>query len=198
MATPGPRSARLLQNISEDLANDLASIPYASASVVVTAYRRDQIAHPLNGFGFVVPFVEKRKILASSFASVKFSGRAPDDCVLLRTFVGGACQPEFAELPDEELVALVRNELGEIIGASGSPMLTRIARWRGAMPQYHVGHLELVRRISDQANRLPNFELAGNAYDGVGIPFCVRSGEQAAERLLGISSEDDRDNVNRS
>ena len=145
-----------------------------------------------------MPFVEKRKILASSFASVKFSGRAPDDCVLLRTFVGGACQPELAELPDEELVALVRNELGEILGASGSPVLTRIARWRGAMPQYHVGHLELVRRISDQASGLPNFELAGNAYGGVGIPFCVRSGEQAAERLLGISSEDDRDNVNRS
>jgi len=149
----------------------------------VAAYRKDQFKHPLNGFGFVVPMVEKRRILAGSFASVKFSGRAPDDCILTRTFVGGACQPELVDLPDEEIETLVSEELNELLGLAGQPIFREIIRWRGAMPQYHVGHLDLVEKIESQTAELDNLELAGNAYRGVGIPFCVHSAEQAVDRL---------------
>ncbi len=184
VALPAARAAALLGEVDHELAGDLARIPYAGASVVVSAYRRDQIEHPLDGFGFVVPLVEQRRILACSFASVKFSGRAPDDCVLLRTFVGGACQPELAELPDDALRTLVSEELAELIGVRGEPLFCEVARWPGAMPQYHVGHLQLVERIEQRASSLGGLELAGNAYRGVGIPQCIHSGQQAAERLL--------------
>ena len=184
VATNAPHAARLL-GANQDLAQDLGNIQYAGAAVVVAAYRRVQLSHAMDGFGFVAPLVEDRRILACSFASVKFAGRAPDDCVLLRTFVGGACQPELAELDDTALVHLVQEELSELIGARDDPLLCEVNRWRGAMPQYHVGHLDLVGRIDEKVADLPNVELAGNAYRGVGIPFCVHSGEQAAERAMG-------------
>ena len=123
-------------------------------------------------------------IIAGSMASVKFPGRAPEDKVLLRVFVGGALQPELNNLGDEELRRIVIQELAELIGLSGEPEFCDIARWLAMMPQYHVGHLELVNQIEARAARLPHFALAGNAYRGVGIPFCVRSGERAAERVL--------------
>jgi oxygen-dependent protoporphyrinogen oxidase len=116
-------------------------------------------------------------------ASVKFPGRAPEGKVLLRVFVGGALQPELAELPDADLRRIVLRELRELIELSGEPEFFEVARWQGRMPQYHVGHLDLVRRIEERAATLPHFALAGNAYRGVGIPFCVRSGEQAAEHI---------------
>jgi oxygen-dependent protoporphyrinogen oxidase len=186
-ATPAHRTASMLSQVDAELAAYLQKIPHAGAAIVVVAFRRDQIEHPLNGTGFVVPLVERRRILACSFSSVKFAGRAPDDSVLLRVFVGGACQPELVDLSDDELRQLVREELAELIGLRGEPLLCDITRWRKTMPQYHVGHLELVERIEQRAAALPNFQLAGNAYRGVGIPFCIHSGEQAAERLLGHS-----------
>lgn len=184
VATHAPHAAELLSHVDATLADDLKSIEYAGAAVVVLAYRREQLSHAIDGFGFVAPLIENRKILACSFASVKFAGRAPDDCVLLRVFAGGACQPELVELRDSDLLQLVREELSGLIGASGDPILTEINRWHGAMPQYHVGHLDLVDRIEQTADEIPNLELAGNAYRGVGIPFCVHSGEQAAQRVM--------------
>jgi len=183
IAIGAPKAAKLLASVNQALSNDLAAIPHAGAAIVVAAYRKDQFKHPLNGFGFVVPMVEKRRILAGSFASVKFSGRAPDDCILTRTFVGGACQPELVDLPDEEIETLVSEELNELLGLAGQPIFREIIRWRGAMPQYHVGHLDLVEKIESQTAELDNLELAGNAYRGVGIPFCVHSAEQAVDRL---------------
>ncbi len=184
VALPAPRAADLIKGLDKQLADDLAGIPYTGTSVVISAYRRNQIKHPLDGFGLVAPQIEQRQIIACSFASVKFAGRAPDDSVLLRTFVGGACQPEMMQLDDKEIEALVGRELRELIGATGEPLFCEVARWGGAMPQYHVGHLDLVERMEQRAESLPHFALAGNAYRGVGIPFCVRSGEAAAERIL--------------
>jgi oxygen-dependent protoporphyrinogen oxidase len=184
LATPAHQAARLLQTVDEPLADELRHIPYASASVVVCGYRRDQLKHPLDGFGLVVPILENRRILAASFASVKFDGRAPDDRVLIRVFVGGALQPELAELPDAELQELAIRELSELLGANGLPELCRVVRWQRAMPQYHVGHLQRVARIEERQTAFPTLALAGNAYRGVGIPYCIRSGEQAAERIL--------------
>jgi oxygen-dependent protoporphyrinogen oxidase len=187
-AVPGTKS-NLLTSVSRDLAAAIAKIPHAGASVVILGVRRDQIQHPLDAFGVVVPAVEKRGVIAISFASVKFPGRAPDDSVLLRVFVGGALQPELARLSDADLRKLVLEELGSLIGFSGEPQLFQIARWLETMPQYHVGHLDVVREIKRLAEVIPHFALAGNAYDGVGIPFCIHSGELAAERILGMTSQ---------
>jgi oxygen-dependent protoporphyrinogen oxidase len=182
-ALPAAKHA-LLTAVDPAPATLLAQIEHASCSVVVLGYRRSQIKHPLNAFGFVVPAIEKRKVIASSFASVKFPGRAPDDRVLIRVFVGGALQPELARLPQDELIELARGELAALIGAGGEPEIAEVVRWLEAMPQYHVGHLDLVAQIESRAAEIPRFALAGNAYRGVGIPFCIRSGEQAAERVV--------------
>jgi oxygen-dependent protoporphyrinogen oxidase len=185
LAAPAPQCTRLLAFVNHELAALVGQIPYAGCSVAVLGVRRDQIAHPLDGFGFVVPAIEKRRILAGSMASVKFPGRAPEGHVLLRVFVGGALQPALAELPDDETRSLVLAELGDLMGLSGQPEFCEIARWLGAMPQYHIGHLSLVEAIEQRTAAIPGLALAGNAYRGVGIPQCIKSGEAAAERILG-------------
>lgn len=184
VATRASHAARLLGGVEAPLAADLGSIEYAGSSVVVVGYRREQVRHPLDGFGFVVPAIENRRILAASFTSIKFPGRAPPGHVLLRVFVGGALQPALAELDDGELSAIVGQELGELIGVEGPPVLCEVHRWRAAMPQYHVGHVDLIRRIEDRVRAIAGLALAGGAYHGVGVPQCIRSGELAAERLL--------------
>jgi oxygen-dependent protoporphyrinogen oxidase len=175
----------MLHGVDAGLAEDLASIETASSAVISLAYRREQIGHPLDGFGFVVPIIENRQTLAGSFSSVKYAGRAPDGYELIRIFVGGACQGDVAELADEPLKELAHRELVELLGVTGDPHLAQITRWKDAMPQYHVGHADLVSRIEARADALGNFALAGNAYRGIGVPQCIRSGEQAAERVLG-------------
>jgi protoporphyrinogen/coproporphyrinogen III oxidase len=184
LAAPGTVSSRLLKNVDGELASLIDRIPHAGCSIVVLGLRRDQIQHALDGFGFVVPAIEKRRIIAGSMASVKFPGRAPDGKVLLRIFVGGALQPELGQLPDDDIKQLVRQELADLIGMTGEPEFCDVVRWQGMMPQYHVDHLDLVAKIEQRATAIANFALAGNAYRGVGIPFCIHSGEQAAERLL--------------
>ena len=118
-----------------------------------------------------------------SFSSRKFPGRAPADAVLLRSFVGGALDPEAMDLADDALVALVRRELADVIGAAGTPLLVQVDRWRGAMPQYTVGHLARVARIAALVGRHTGLALAGAAYEGVGIPQVIASGQAAAARI---------------
>jgi oxygen-dependent protoporphyrinogen oxidase len=179
----------LLSQADETLGKLVSRIEHAGCSVVMLGYRKSQVKHPLTAFGFVVPAVERRRVIAGSLASVKFAGRAPDDRVLMRLFIGGALQPELARLPDDELLALARRELADLLGVSGEPDFGEVVRWLGVMPQYHVGHLDHVAQIESRAAELPRFGLAGNAYRGVGIPFCIRSGEQAAQHVaaqLGV------------
>jgi oxygen-dependent protoporphyrinogen oxidase len=183
IAAPGAVSSRLLKQVDSTLAELIGRIPYAGCAVAILGVRREQLAWQPTGFGFVVPAIENRKIIAGSVASLKFPGRAPAGKLLLRVFVGGALQPELARLPDDEIRRIVLNELRELVGLTGEPEFFDVARWLGMMPQYHVGHLNLVRQIEERAAAIPNFALAGNAYRGVGVPFCVRSGEQAAERI---------------
>ena len=185
LATPAPECGRLLAAVDPALAELLAGIEQASSAVVALGYRREQIAGPLKGFGFVVPAAERRRILAGSFASLKFPGRAPDGSVLVRVFLGGALQPRLAEAPEEELIAIAREELSQLIGARGEPQLALTTRWPATMPQYHVGHLDRLSQIDARLQTLPGLALAGNAYRGVGIPQCIQSGERAAEQLLG-------------
>jgi len=184
MALSAARSSQLLAGLDGELAADLARIPSAGTTIISAAYRRSQIGHAMDGFGFVVPAVENRRILAGSFSSVKFPGRAPADGALVRVFVGGACQAEIAELPDDSLSTLVRDELRQLLDIAGEPLFLDIARWPSSMPQYHLGHGELVDRIEQRAAAIDGFALCGNAFRGVGIPNCIHSGELAAERIL--------------
>jgi oxygen-dependent protoporphyrinogen oxidase len=183
VCVPAEPAARLLANVDPVLSQLLGDIPYASSAIVSLAYRRDQVKSPLDSFGFVVPAIERRRILAASFSSVKYLGRAPDDMLLARVFVGGALQGEFVEFDDDALERLAHEELAALLKISGSPRLCDVRRWKQAMPQYHVGHLDLVARIEAQAAKLPGLALAGAAYRGVGIPHCVRSGESAADAI---------------
>lgn len=184
VATPAHVAARQVAPALKELSGLLNQILYAGAAVIALGFRRDQISHPLNGFGFVVPLVERRKILSASFSSIKYDGRAPEDHVLVRVFIGGACQGEYLELEDDALIDIATAELSELIGLQGEPVISRVCRYHRAMPQYHLGHLQLVDTIDAQVAKHPGLALAGNAYRGVGIPHCVHSGELAAERVL--------------
>ncbi|HEV2885058.1 MAG TPA: protoporphyrinogen oxidase [Pyrinomonadaceae bacterium] len=184
LALPSFISAQLLQDVDKSLADQLREIPYTSSAVVNLAYRSEHIPHALAGFGFVVPFVEKRSLIACTFSSVKFSGRAPDGCVLLRAFLGGALQPELATFEDSRLLSFVRTDLRDLLGIEREPLFADVMRWPNSMPQYHVGHLDRVERIEECVGSLPALALAGNAYRGVGIPDCIGSGETAADQLL--------------
>ncbi len=183
LALPACHAGPALLSANRELAQLLSEIPYAGCVVVNLAYERSAVRHPLDGFGFVAPHVEGRSILACTFSNLKYPGRAPDGKILIRAFLGGACFPEVLEWSDERVVQSVEQELRDLLGVGGPPMLSRIKRWHRAMPQYHVGHLERVHRIEQLANTLPGLELAGNYCRGVGIPHCIRTGEQASERL---------------
>jgi len=185
LATESYQAARLLRHADPGLGHLLEDIPYASSATVTLAYRRGAIRHALDGFGFVVPQVERRPVIAGTFSSVKYPGRAPEGHVLLRVFVGGALNESAVAADDAALVAAARGELAALLGAEGAPVFTRVNRYVKAMPQYQVGHLTRVDAIESAARRLPGLALAGAAYRGVGIADCIHSGEEAAERLLG-------------
>jgi len=187
LALPAYRSADLLAGTDAQLADNLRGIEYASSAIVVTGHKLADVAHQLDAFGLVIPAIEQRKILAVSFASRKFPGRAPEGRVELRTFVGGALQPELLECSDDEMVSLVRSELQAILGVSGEADFAAVNRYVRAMPQYHVGHVALVEQIEKRTADHHGLELAGNAYHGVGVPDCIHSGETAAERLFAES-----------
>lgn len=184
LALPAYAAAKLLRDTDETLAANLDAIPYASTATINLAYRRADIPHQLDGFGFVVPFIEKRTILACTFCSVKFRDRAPEGHVLLRAFVGGALQPEMFALDDTELVRRVKVDLEELLGIKVAPGFADVAKWERSMPQYHVRHLELVENISGRVRQIPGIRMAGNSFKGAGISDCIRTGETAAEELL--------------
>jgi oxygen-dependent protoporphyrinogen oxidase len=190
LAVPAYAAASLLVETDVLLAAGLKQIPYESTATVNLAYRRADIAHPLDGFGFVVPFIEKRSLMACTFSSVKFAGRAPQDLVLLRAFVGGALQAELVELDEAEILARVRGDFQDLLGIVNAPLFSTICRWPQSMPQYEIGHVARVNKIAERVAKLPGLALAGNAYSGVGIPDCIRSGETAADSLFAALHKD--------
>jgi oxygen-dependent protoporphyrinogen oxidase len=190
LALPAYAAARLLGGVDAELAAELAAIPYASTATVNLAFRRRDIPHPLDGFGFVVPFVERRSTLACTFSSVKFAGRAPEGHALLRAFVGGALQPEMYALDEEHIVAAVLGDLRALLGVERAPLFAHVERWPRSMAQYHLGHLARVARIHRRLRQFPTLRLAGNAYGGAGIPDCIRGGRTAASELSKQLSPD--------
>ena len=181
-------TSRLLRYVDPALATLLGEIPYASSATVTLGYRRGDVPNPLDGFGFVVPRTERRAVLACTFSSVKYPGRAPEGHALLRCFVGGALNEGILQSDDGAMVAGTRDELRQALGVTAEPVLTRVSRWPKAMPQYHVGHGGRVETIERCAAAIPGLHLAGGAFRGVGIADCVRSGEAAAEQALGSES----------
>ena len=177
-------AARMLRYVDPQLTELLGGIRYASAATVSLGYRRADVPHPLDGFGFVVPRGQGLSALACTFSSVKYPGRAPDDAVLLRCFFGGALDERVLGDDDTTLATRARDELRTTLGIDAAPLLTRVWRHPASMPQYLVGHLARVETIEHRVSTLPGFALAGAAYRGVGIADCVHSGEIGAERLL--------------
>lgn len=184
LATPAHVSADLVTGFNPELAAGLRQIRYVSTATVSLGYRRDQIDHPLDGFGFLVPATEHRRISACTWVSTKFDHRAPGDHVLLRVFGGGTGQEHFVDLNDAAMLRIVREELQDIMGITAEPVLTQIYRWPAGRPQYDVGHLERVEALEAQTNT--GLFLAGSAYRGAGLPDCIRSGRDAAKQAQAL------------
>jgi protoporphyrinogen/coproporphyrinogen III oxidase len=183
LAIPAYRAAELLKEESPELAQLLGSIPYASSAIAVLGIQKKEIWPHAFCFGSIAPSIEKRNCLAVSLSSEKYAGRCPEDTVLARVFMGGAVRPELVEQSDERLLEMAKREVEQLFGATSPPSFEKLVRWPQAMPQYLVGHHQKVERIRSFASHLPGLELVGNAYDGVGIPQCVRGAKAAAARI---------------
>jgi oxygen-dependent protoporphyrinogen oxidase len=185
LTTPAYAAADLLKTVSPDAAELLDTIPYASTAVVTLAYRREQVRNPLEGTGFLVPRDQGRAITGCTWSSNKWEGRSPDDLALMRVFMGHAGR-DTGIVPgnEERLARTAHEELAAILGIENEPVFHRTDLWRNSMPQYRVGHLDLVDRIARNLDPFPGLILAGSAYRGVGIPDCVRQGREAAEQAL--------------
>jgi oxygen-dependent protoporphyrinogen oxidase len=182
LATPAFISGKLLASLDPSLASDLDSIPYASTATVSLAYRESDIPRDLDGYGYVIPRREGRRALACTWTSTKFPHRAPHGYALFRVFVGRAGQ----DIPwdEPELLALAQEELKLTLEVTAVPLLSRVFLWDKAMPQYNLGHPELLQRIDGALEKHPGLALAGNGYRGIGIPDCIHSGELAVEKIL--------------
>ncbi|HEX9780498.1 MAG TPA: protoporphyrinogen oxidase [bacterium] len=183
VALPAPQAAAVLAEALPEAAALIGGIRYESVATVNVAFRRTDVLHALDGFGFVVPAVEGRPLIGCTFASTKFPHRAPAGSVLVRAFVGGAMHRPVASLGEEALGAMVVKELAELIGSRSAPLWISVHRYPEAMPQYAVGHPSRMADLDRRLAGVPGLALAGNGYRGIGVPDCVRQGEQAAERL---------------
>lgn len=184
VALPAPRAATLLQSSQPAIAEPLSTIEYASSAVVVLAVDRADVHRRVDGFGLIVPSKEGRPLLAISYASNKYAGRAPSDQLLLRVFLGGASRPDVLQLSDGQLITTAQEQLREILDWRGSRCRWQgVMRWPHAMPQYHVGHTVRIADLYARVQAAGNLRICGAAYAGVGIPQTVRSGRRAAQEL---------------
>lgn len=183
LSTPAHISSLLLGKTDNPLSEKLRTIPYVSTATVTLAFKAAEVKLP-KSFGFVIPRVEERKIMAATFTSMKFAGRCSDEYVMIRCFVGGSKNENLVDLDDKKMVEMVRGELKDIIGVSAEPVLSRVYRWRKSMPQYTIGHLERVRWIFERLHKHPGLYLTGSAYNGIGISDSIREGEITAKKAL--------------
>jgi oxygen-dependent protoporphyrinogen oxidase len=186
LAVPTHAAAQLLATSSPDLSAELAAIAYSSSITVGLGYDRGVRESLPPGFGFLVPRSEGKRLLAATFVHNKFPHRAPDDRALLRCFFAGSNAESIWPLSDDAIVTVVRDELEQILGLRAAPLFARIYKWKSAMAQYGVGHLERLDRIERLRQQLPGLALAGNGYRGIGVPDCIRSGQDAARQVLNL------------
>lgn len=187
LATPAFVSGTLLASIDPSLASDLQSIPYASTATVSLAYPQSDLPRDLDGYGYVIPRREGRGALACTWTSTKFPHRAPEGYTLLRVFVGRAGQ----DIPwnQNDLLALAKEELNLTLGINAEPLLYRVFMWDKAMPQYNLGHSEILKQIDVALENYPGLALAGNGYRGIGIPDCIHSGQLAVDKILATEMQ---------
>lgn len=184
LALPAWAAADLLRRVDRLLGELLGDIPYSSSITLTLGYDLPQLSHLPSGFGYLVPATEGRRMLACTFVHAKFAGRLPAGKGMLRCFLGGAGNDRLLDETDARLTEIARSELAEVLGLKAEPKFVRIHRWRRAMAQYSVGHLGRMQAVRDSIAALPNLALAGNAYEGIGVPDCIRTGQQAAEAVL--------------
>ena len=185
LAAPAYASGSLVASFDAGLSSVLQSIPYVSTATVSLAYRLRDIPRGLDGYGYVIPRREGRRALACTWTSTKFSHRAPEGYALLRVFLGRAGQ----DVPwdEDELLKLAMEELNQTLHVTAEPIISRLFLWDKAMPQYNLGHEDKLKQIDIALEKYPGLTLAGNGYRGIGIPDCIRSGEEAAERALAFT-----------
>ena len=184
LALPAKAAANLLQHCGPQLASELSAIEYSSSVTVALGYDKQVRDGLPPGFGFLVPRSEGKRMLAATFVHNKFPHRAPEDRAILRCFLGGARGEQILALSEEEILSIVREELDQILQLRAEPLFARVFKWKGAMAQYGVGHLERLERIEALRQKLPGLALAGNGYSGIGVPDCVRSGTAAVDTTL--------------
>lgn len=184
LATPAYRAGEILRKASDEASRELGQLSYASTAIVSLAYRCADFPEVPKSFGFVVPVAEKRKIMACTFSSLKYPGRAPADHILLRAFVGGSLQAELYRQNDNAVEMDVRDEIASLLRVTAVPVLSRVWRHPNSMPQYHVGHGARIKKIETALAGYPTLALAGSSYHGVGISDCVRTGEEAAQKVV--------------
>ena len=189
LATPAYVTHDVLGPMAPALADRLSPIAWSSTATISLAFAGHGVPSRLPGFGFIVPRVEQRRINAATWSSIKWSFRAPPHCQLIRVFVGGGQHEELVSCEDKDLVAIVREELGEIAGITGEPLFSKVYRWARSMPRYTVGHLDRVDAIDDARKPYPGLYLTGCSYRGIGIGDCVRSGFEAAQKIAAASRD---------
>jgi oxygen-dependent protoporphyrinogen oxidase len=182
LAVPAYVAQALARETAPDVAAGLGSIRYVSTGTVSLAYHLADIRHPLLGFGLVVPSSERRPVNAVTWSSLKFDGRAPEGHALLRVFFGGSRSPQSMELDDDALLAIVRDQLREFMGIEAAPLFHRIYRWDRSNAQYDVGHLERIAAL--EAALPPGLHLTGSPYRGVGLPDCIKQGQETAGKII--------------
>lgn len=188
LTIPSFAAAALVKELDHELAVLLRQIPYVSTATVSLAFRRGDISHPLNGFGFVVPRVERRRITACTWVTTKLPHRAPEDAVVLRCFIGRAGDDDWIGSSDEELVDRSLAELRDLMGVTARPLFARVFRWEKSMPQYRVGHQELLRKIDTRVAAHANLFLSGSAYRGVGLPDVIREATTVSSSVAATLS----------
>lgn len=182
LAVPAYVASSLVGGYLPEVAEELDTIPYGNSCVMALAYDRADVKHPLDASGFLVPHTEPLEVTAGTWVSVKWPHAAPEGKVLMRCFLGRAGGKDWTQESDETIIATVRQGLAKVMGLEAEPLLTRIFRWRRAMSQYRVGHLDRMDRVDRLMEQMPGLYLAGAAYRGVGLPDCVREGTQAAKK----------------
>lgn len=189
-ATPAYAASEILRPLDEELGDALAGIPYSPISVVALGYDKNTLGNPLDGFGFLIPRGERRKILGALWDSSVFANRAPEGKALIRAMVGGVRGPELASLPERDLVVLTREELAAIMGISAEPVLARAFFHEKGIPQYLVGHGKVLDRIEERLAAHPGIFVNSNAYRGIALNDCVLQSRLTAERIAGTLATD--------